>query len=68
MRTETKDPLYARYLVYLTRPFPDFDFSFIKPVRQKAVKLLNLKSSDRLIDAGCGSGEAFRTYTKVSVH
>lgn len=59
MRTESKDPLYARYLVYLTRPFPDFDFSFIKSVRQKAVNLLNLKSGDRVLDAGCGSGASF---------
>ena len=59
MRTGAKDPLYARYLVYLTRPFPDFDFSFIKPVRQKAIKSLNLKSGDRVIDAGCGSGGSF---------
>lgn len=59
MRTETKDPLYARYLVYLTKPFPNFDFSFIKPVRQKAVKLLNLKQGDRVLDAGCGSGGSF---------
>ncbi len=59
METKTKDPLYARYLVYLTRPFPDFDFSFIKPVRQKAVSLLNLKQGDRVLDAGCGSGGSF---------
>lgn len=59
MKTESKDPLYARYLVYLTRPFPDFDFSFIKPVRQKAVNYLNLKSGDRVLDAGCGSGGSF---------
>lgn len=59
MKTKSKDPLYARYLVYLTRPFPDFDFSFIKPVRQKAVKLLNLKLGDRVLDAGCGSGGSF---------
>ncbi len=66
MGTETKDPLYARYLVYLTRPFPDFDFSFIKPVRQKAVKLLNLKQGDRVLDAGCGSGGSF-PYLQESV-
>lgn len=59
MGTETKDPLYVRYLVYLTKPFPDFDFSFIKPVRQKAVKFLNLKQGDRVLDAGCGSGGSF---------
>lgn len=66
MRTEAKDPLYARYLVYLTRPFPDFDFSFIKPVRQKAVNLLNLKPGDRVLDAGCGSGGSFQ-YLRQSV-
>ncbi len=59
MAKESKDPLYARYLVYLTRPFPDFDFSFIKPVRQKAVGLLDLKPGDRVLDAGCGSGGSF---------
>jgi len=31
-------PPYARYLVHLIRPFPDFDFSFIKPLRRKAVQ------------------------------
>lgn len=66
MKTETKDPLYARYLVCLTRPFPDFDFSFIKPVRQKLVKLLNLKPGDRVLDAGCGSGGSF-PYLQKSV-
>jgi len=25
-------PLYFRYLVHLIRPFPDFDFFFIKPL------------------------------------
>ena len=59
METNSKDPLYARYLVYLTRPFPDFDFSFIKPVRQKAVGSLNLKEGDRVLDAGCGQGGSF---------
>ena len=59
MGADSKDPLYARYLVYLTRPFPDFDFSFIKPVRQKAVESLNLKEGDRALDAGCGSGGSF---------
>ena len=59
MGAEAKDPLYARYLVYLTRPFPDFDFSFIRPVRHKAVELLQLRRGDRVIDAGCGSGGSF---------
>ncbi|HQQ97070.1 MAG TPA: methyltransferase domain-containing protein [Cyclobacteriaceae bacterium] len=59
MPVEANDPIYARYLVWLTRPFPDFDFSFIKPVRQKAVGFLNLKRGDRVLDAGCGSGGSF---------
>ena len=53
------DPPYVKYLVRLTRPFPDFDFYFIKPVRKKAIKLLDLKNGDRVIDAGCGSGGSF---------
>ncbi|MEO8514605.1 MAG: methyltransferase domain-containing protein [Ignavibacteria bacterium] len=60
MKKENKDPFYARYLVYLTRPFPDFDFSFIKPVRKKAVEHLFLKPGDRVVDAGCGSGGSFK--------
>ncbi|MBI4548432.1 MAG: methyltransferase domain-containing protein [Ignavibacteriae bacterium] len=61
MKEERKDitPPYARYLVYLIRPFPDFDPSFIKPVRQKAVGLLNLKQGDRVLDMGCGPGGSF---------
>ncbi len=52
-------PPYVRYLGRLTGYFPNFDFSFIKPVRQKAVELLNLKSGDRFLDVGCGSGGSF---------
>src|SRR5438876_12070113 len=52
-------PPYARYLVHLIRPFPDFDFFFIKPLRRKAVQLLQLKPGDRVLDAGCGPGGSF---------
>jgi ubiquinone/menaquinone biosynthesis C-methylase UbiE len=52
-------PPYARYLVHLIRPFPDFDFSFIKPLRRKAVQLLQLKPGDRVMDTGCGPGGSF---------
>jgi SAM-dependent methyltransferase len=47
------------HLAGLIRPFPDFDPAFIKPVRQKAVELLNLKEGDRALDAGCGPGGSF---------
>jgi len=50
---------YIRYLGWLTRPFPDFDFFFIKSVRMRAAELLELKPGDRVIDAGCGSGGSF---------
>jgi len=58
-KTKNLTPPYARYLAPLVRPFPDFDFSFIKPVRKKAIKLLDLKPGDRVLDAGCGSGGSF---------
>ncbi|MBE2219378.1 MAG: methyltransferase domain-containing protein [Ignavibacteria bacterium] len=51
-------PAYGK-LIRLIKGFPDFDFSFIKPVRKKAVELLNLKSGNRVIDAGCGPGGSF---------
>lgn len=61
MKEQRKDltPPYFRYTVRLIRPFPNFDFSLIKPVRQKAVKLLNLKEGDRVLDMGCGPGGSF---------
>ena len=52
-------PPYAKYLGPLTRPFPDFDFFFIRSLRQEAADLLELKPGDRVLDAGCGSGGSF---------
>ncbi|MFA6086240.1 methyltransferase domain-containing protein [Mucilaginibacter sp.] len=59
MRKDDRTPLYAKYLIRLTRPFPDFDFFFIKPLRKKATGLLMLKPGDRVIDMGCGMGGSF---------
>ena len=61
MKEKRKDltPPYARFLVHLTRPFPDFDFSFIRPLRQKAVELVHLRQGDRVLDMGCGMGGSF---------
>ena len=60
MKEKRKDltPPYG-HLARLLRPFPDFDPSFIKPVRQKAVGLLDLKEGDRVLDVGCGGGGSF---------
>jgi len=52
-------PPYARCLVRLIRPFPNFDVFFIKPLRLKAAQLLQLKLGDRVLDAGCGPGGSF---------
>jgi SAM-dependent methyltransferase len=57
--SKTQSPPYVRYLGWLTSPFPDFDFFFIKSVRRRAAELLKLKPGDRVIDAGCGSGGSF---------
>lgn len=58
-KARNNTPLYVRLAGPLTRPFPNFDFFFIKSLRQKAVDLLSLKSGDRVLDVGCGSGASF---------
>ena len=61
MKTTARDssPLYVRLLAPLIRPFPDFDFGFIKPLRDRAVASLNLVPGDRVLDAGSGPGGSF---------
>jgi len=59
---------YFRYLIHFIRPFPDFDFSFIKPVRQKAVQLLQLKPWTVFSMWGADPGEASPTWCRRSGH
>jgi ubiquinone/menaquinone biosynthesis C-methylase UbiE len=59
MTTHEVTPRYFRYLVRLIRPFPDFDFAFVKPLRAKAVALLDLGPGARVLDLGCGPGGSF---------
>ena len=52
-------PKYFRYTARLIRPFADFDFSFIKPVRKRAASLLHITEGNRVLDVGCGPGGSF---------
>lgn len=59
MNHNTLTPPYIRYLARLIRPLPNFDFFFIKPLRQKAVNALQLQRGSRVLDVGCGPGGTF---------
>ncbi len=59
MTAESATPLYFRLVLRLLRPFPDFDFGFIKPVRARAAALLRLRDGQRVLDVGCGPGGSF---------
>lgn len=50
---------YLRFLVFLIRPFANFDLFWARPLRRRAVQLLQLKPGDRVLDAGCGIGGSF---------
>ena len=54
-----RTPLYGRILAPLIRPFPNFDFFFIKSLRRRAVSKLHLHPGERVLDAGCGPGGSF---------
>lgn len=54
-----QEPPYAKHLSRLIRPFANFDFFFIKSVREKAVRGLRLRTGDRVLDLGCGGGGSF---------
>ncbi len=53
------EPPYAKYLSHLVRPFTNFDFFFIKSVRERAVQSLQLVPGGRVLDLGCGGGGSF---------
>ncbi len=57
--TRERTPPYFRYLVRVIRPFPDFDFAFIRPLRARAVAHLELMPGARVLDLGCGPGGSF---------
>jgi SAM-dependent methyltransferase len=52
-------PPYVRYFIRFVRPFSNWDFFFIKPLRQRAADALQLEGGSRVLDAGCGPGGTF---------
>jgi ubiquinone/menaquinone biosynthesis C-methylase UbiE len=52
-------PACVHYLARLIRPFPNFDFFFIKSLRQAAVDALRLQKGNRVLDVRCGPGGTF---------
>jgi SAM-dependent methyltransferase len=56
---DDRTPPYVRYLARLIRPFPNFDFFFMKRMRQRAINALQLLPGSRALDVGCGPGGTF---------
>jgi ubiquinone/menaquinone biosynthesis C-methylase UbiE len=52
----------------MVRPFENFDLFFVKSLRRKAVKRLNLRPGDRVLDAGCGPGGSFSYLVEAIGH
>lgn len=60
-----QEPSYAKHLSRLVRPFSNFDFFFMKPVRERAVQSLQLSPGGRVLDLGCGGGASFPNLVKA---
>ena len=58
-------PPYFKLVARLIRPFPHFDFWFVKALRQRALESLGLRSGDRVLDASCGPGGCFTYMVKA---
>jgi SAM-dependent methyltransferase len=54
-----QEPPYAKQLSRITRPFTNFDFFFVKGVREQAVCALQLSPGGQVLDLGCGGGGSF---------